>query len=103
MDVGGCLCPISSRVWRDGMASLKLMNSAPSSASNADGMTALMILAIVKNFPLLGGNAMLLEINQCPPALLQALVLERYEASMWPARIISLAWYVMTESGCETA
>ena len=55
--VGCCVCPISPRAWRDGMDSLQLMKSSHSSASAADDMTALMILAIVNTAPLLGGNA----------------------------------------------
>ena len=58
--VGGCVCPISPRAWRDGMDSLQLMKSSHSSASAADDMTALMILAIVNTAPLLGGNAIFL-------------------------------------------
>ena len=59
------------------------MNSDPSSASAADDMTALIILVIVKNDPLLGGNYVLLDINKRPPTLLLDLVLERYEALLW--------------------
>ena len=70
IDVGGCVYPIYSTAWSAMMASLQLMNSAPISASAADGMTALMILAIVNNYTLLGGNYVLLDINKCPPDLL---------------------------------
>ena len=80
-----------SRDWRAGMASLQLMNSAPSSASAADDMTSLMILEIVKTAPLLGGNAVLLDIKKCPPAMLLDFVSERYESLLWPDRTISLA------------
>ena len=41
--VGGCLWPISSRVFRAGMASWKLTKRALSSASAADDMTFLII------------------------------------------------------------
>ena len=61
-------------------------------------MTDLMILEIVNTAPLLGGNDFLLDINKFQPTLLQALVSERYEASLCPAKTISLAWYVMTAS-----
>ena len=50
------------------MFSLQLMNSAPSSYSSDDDMTALIILAIVNNAPLLVGNAVLFDINKSPPA-----------------------------------
>ena len=78
MGVGRSLCLISSSAWRASMVYLQLMNSAPSSASAADDMTALMILAIANTYPLLGGNAVLLDINKFPPDMLQAFVLERY-------------------------
>ena len=68
--VGGCVCPISSSDWRAGMASLKLMKSAPSPASAADDMTALMVLAIVNTAPLLGGNSVLFDMKKYPPDLL---------------------------------
>ena len=83
------------------MDSLQFMNSDPSSASADDDITALMILEIVNTSPLLGGNAVLLDINKFPPALLQAFVVESYKASLWPTRTISLDWYVMTAFGCE--
>ena len=92
------MCPIFSRAWRDGIASLQLGNSAPGSASVADEMTSLIILAIVNTAPLLGENYMLFDINKFPPALLLAFVSERYKALMWPVRTISLAWYVMMAS-----
>ena len=76
------MCPISSRDWRAGIASLQLMNDAPSSASSADDMTPLVILAIVKNAPLLGGNAVLFDIDKSPPARLLVFVSDRYEASL---------------------
>ena len=40
------------------MAYLQFMNSAPSSASSANDMTALMILEIVNTSPLLGGDVL---------------------------------------------
>ena len=77
--VSGCVCPISSRAWSDGMDYLQFMNISPSSASAYDYMTSLMILAIVNTAPLLGGNAVFLH-EKCPPALLLNFVSERYEA-----------------------
>ena len=72
--VGGFFPPISPRAWRVGMASLQLMNSAPSLASAADDMTALIILATVNTDPLLGGTYVLLDIKKFPPAMLLAFV-----------------------------
>ena len=71
--VGGCLCPIFPRSWRSGLDYLQLVKSAPSSASDADDMNALMILEIFNTAPLLGGNAVLLDIKKFIPALIMAL------------------------------
>ena len=60
IDVSGCVFHISSSGWLAGMDSLLLMKSAPSSASAADEMTALIFLDIVNTAPLLGGNYMVL-------------------------------------------
>ena len=70
------------------MASLQFMNIAPSSDSAVDYTTALMILETVNTASLLGGDFVLLDIKKCPPDLLRAFVLERYEVSLWPARTI---------------
>ena len=56
---------------------MQLTNSAPSSASAADDMTALIILAMVNTDSLLGGNYVLLDIKKFPPALLLDLILEK--------------------------
>jgi hypothetical protein len=47
---------------------------------------------------LFGGLAVLLDMKKCPPARLRAFDLERYDASLCPARTMSLAWYVMIAS-----
>ena len=99
--VGGCLWTIYLSEWRDGMASRKLMKRAPSSASAAEDMTALIIFVMVITAPLLGGMAEFLDMKKCPPSLLRAFVSEIYEASLWPARNILLALYVMIASGWE--
>ena len=96
------MCPILSMAWRAGMDYLKLMSSYPSSASATDDMTALMILDIVNNAPLFGDTYVFVDIKKCPPALLLAFVLERYEVSLWTARTISLARYVIMASGWVT-
>ena len=72
---------------------LQLINSVPSSTSTAYDMTSLMILDIFNTTTLLGGNSVLLDINKSLPALLLDFS-ERYKALLWPARTISLAWYV---------
>ena len=78
--VGGCVCPIYSIYWRDGMSFLQFMKSAFSSASAADDMTALIILAKVNTSPFLGGNAVFFDMKKCPPDLLLVFFLERYKA-----------------------
>ena len=85
------------------MASLQLINSAPSSESVVDDMTALMVLDIVNTAPFLGGSSVFVDINKFPPAMLIYFELERREALLWPARIISLAWYVIIASGWVAA
>ena len=78
--VGGCLCPISSSAWRDGMPSRQLMKRAPSSASAAEDMMALMICVMMMTAPLFSVMAELLDMKKCPTALLSDFVSERYEA-----------------------
>ena len=68
-------------------------------ASVAEDMTALMILVTVKTDPLLAGYSVLLDKKKCPPALLLAYDSERYDALLWHASIMSLAWYVMMVLG----
>ena len=65
--VGGCVCPISSRVWHAVIPSRQLMKRAPSSASTADDMTAFIMCSTVRTAPLFGGSAELLDMEKCPP------------------------------------
>ena len=74
------------------MASRQLMKSALSSASATEDMTDLMILATVKTDLLLVGYSALLDKKKWLPVLILALDSERYEASLWPASTMSLAW-----------
>ena len=101
--VGGYLWTISSSAWRSGMDSQKLMKRAPSSASAAEDMTVLIICAMMMTAPLFGVTTELLDMKKCPPALLCAFFRERYEASLWPARTMMPALYVMIASGWEAA
>ena len=80
--VWGYLCPISLSAWRAGMALRQLMKSALSSASAAEDMTDLMILATVRTEPLLVGYSVELDKKKWPPARLLALDSERYEVSL---------------------
>ncbi len=94
---------MNSRVWRAGIVSLQLMESAPTSASAAEDMTALIICAIVRMMPLFGGLAVLLDMKKCQPARLHVFDLDRYDAMLCPARTMSLAWYVTILSGLVEA
>ena len=55
--VGGCLCPMISSACRAGIASLQFMKRAPSLASAAEDITALMIWETVRMAPLFDGMA----------------------------------------------
>ena len=72
MGVSGNLCPISSSVFLQGIASRAFINIAPNSASAADDMTAFMILAILSTAPLLVGSSSFSERKKWPPARLLA-------------------------------
>ena len=78
---------------------LQLIKSDPSSTSSDDDMTTLMILAMVNTAPLLGGNAVLFDMKEFPPALILDFCSESYETLLWPARTMSLVWYVIIALG----
>ena len=90
--VGGYLCPMNSRMCRAGTASPQFMYSAPTLALAADDSTALIICDIVNTAPLLVSVSALFDMKKSPLALLCALLSERYDASLCPARTMSLAW-----------
>ena len=66
MGIGGCLCPISLRVWRAGIAPRQLMKRAPSLASATDDMMAFIICATVRMAPLFVRLAELLDLKKYP-------------------------------------
>ena len=70
--VGGCLCPISSKIILMYTASRAMMYSAASSASVADVMTCLIMCVMLKIAPLFWGIVALLDKKKCPPAWLLA-------------------------------
>ena len=74
--VGGCLCPISSSACCADMDYLQFLYRAPSSASAAEDITALIICAVVRIAPLFGGSGESLGMKNWPCALLQAFVSE---------------------------
>ena len=77
------------------------MNSAPSLASAADDITALIICNVLSTAPLLMGMSSLPAMNMWPPALLRALGSDRYDALLWIASLMLLARYVMIASSCD--
>ncbi len=81
------------------MASLQLMQRAPTSASAAEDMTVLIICAIMRMAQLFGVLAVLLDMKTCPPAWLRAFDLERHNVLLCPVRTMSLAWYMTIASG----
>ncbi len=64
-----CRCPISLSVCCIETAVLVLMNNAPSLASVADDITALIISKILSTAPLLMGMSSVPAMNMWPPAL----------------------------------
>ena len=99
MGVGGCGCPKNSKSCLAGTASWQLMNKAPTLALAAEDSTALIICEIVITAPLLDGVLVSLDMKKCPPALLGALLLDRYDALLCTANTILLALYVTIASG----
>ena len=67
------------------------MKRARISASDADEMTALMILDIVVSATFFGGYEVSSIMKRCPPALLREFASERYNASLSPVSIVALA------------
>jgi hypothetical protein len=72
MEVHDCECPIYLSVLHMDTTVLALMNSAPSLASAADDITALIICEIFNTAPLFMGISFVPAMNIWPPALLQA-------------------------------
>ncbi len=69
------------------------MNRAPNSAYTADYMTVKIICKILRTASLLKGSMSSFQaMNMCPPTQLQDLGLDKYDASLWIARSMSLTW-----------
>ncbi len=98
--VRGCRWPILVSICQRYTASFAFKNSAPSSASAAEDITAFMIVAFVMIAPLLGGSWSLFDRKKCPPARLQVFFSLQYPALLCMHRIILLAEYVMIASSC---
>ena len=103
MGVHGCGCPNSSSVHCMDTAVLALMKSAPSLASAADDITALIICEMFNTAPLLIGISSIPAMNIWPPALLQAFGSDRQDALLWITSFILLARYITMASSCNAA
>ncbi len=101
MGVQVCGCSISLRVHCMETAVLALMNNAPSLASAANDITALIICDMLSTAPLLMGMSSVPAMNMWLPALLRALGSDRYNALLCIASLMSLAQYVMIASSCD--
>ena len=87
----GCFQPISINVWRMGTIYLAVMYSAPSSASAYEGITNMIIWAIMRISRFHLGVGSFSDKNMWAPAWLRALDLLLNPASEWAASIMSLA------------
>ncbi len=90
--VRGCGWPSSMSVWCIETAVFALMKRAPNSASAADDMTAQIICEILRMAPLLKGMSSFPAMNMCPPARLQDFGSDEYDALLWIAKTMLLAW-----------
>jgi hypothetical protein len=77
------------------------MNSAPSLASAAEDITALIIYNMLSAVPFLVAISSIPAINMYPTAWLQAFDLDRYEVSLWIASTMLLALYVSIASSWD--
>ena len=90
--VGGRACPNSIGVFLMGTASRTFMYMAPISDSAADEMIKLITCAVVWTAPFVVGEFCVGCHEKCPPALILPFDLLKYEASLWTASTILLAW-----------
>jgi hypothetical protein len=99
--VGGCGCPISSKVVRKSVASFAFRNTDPIYVSAADDITCFRIVLMIRMAPLVSLFllSMLLPRLKRPPALLLASRSERYEASLCLFNNMFDAWYCNFASG----
>jgi hypothetical protein len=85
---------VSGRVLQafDALRRLFELMNRPSSASTEDDMTARIICKMLRMAPLLKGMSSFPAMNMCPPAQLQDFGSDKYDASLWIAKTMSLAW-----------
>ena len=101
------MCPISSSVMWIGTASWQFKNKAPNYASDADVMMLRSILHTTYTMPLSEGSKLAgscgdggLLLKKCmPTSLLSVFGQDKWEASLWTHRTMSLRVYRMVASG----
>ena len=98
--VFGCECLSSTSVVRMGTAHFVLMNNAPTSASTAELITALITCKMFRTVPVFHGMTLSLDMKKCPLVRLCASALERYHSLLRIARTMSDAWKVYMVSSC---
>ena len=98
--VGGCLCPIYSKIILMYTASLAMMYKAANSASVAYDITCFIIWAMFRTALLFCGMVELLDKKKCPPTLLRSFGSLRYLTSLCAASFMSFALNVRTASSC---
>ena len=98
--VGGCLCPISSKMVLMYTASLSIMYNATNYDSVADDMTCFIMCNMLRNDLLFCGMVEPLDREKWLPALLRAFGSLRYLASMCATNFMSFALNVSTASSC---
>ena len=86
-----------------GMDLWGFIHISPISASDANIITTSIIWEMFNTSPLFLGISSFPDKKQFPPTWLLTLGLLRYNASLWHASIMSLAWYVTITSWCEAA
>ena len=98
--VGGCLCPISSKMILMYTASLAMIHKAANSASVAADMTCFIMWDMLRTSPLFCGMVESLDNKKWPPALLRAFGSLSYLDSLCAASFMSLSLNVRTASSC---
>ena len=98
--VGGCLCPIYSKMILIYTASLAIMYKAANYSSVANDIACSIMWAILRTAPLFCGVVESLDKKNWPPALLRDFGSLRYLALLCAASFMALALNVRTAPSC---
>ncbi len=91
--VHGCGWLSLASIWRIETVVFALKNRDPNSAFAADDMTTQIICKILMTAPLLNdGMLSFPAMNMCPPVQLQDFGKDKYDALLWIAKTMLLAW-----------